>query len=172
MELQGKHIAILTENVYEDLELHYPRLRMLEAGATVHLLGAGDAVYHGKHGLPAEPDGQIDDARAEDYDAVIVPGGYSPDKMRAHPPFIEFVRQMAAQDKLVAFICHAGWVPASAGILKGRRVTSYATIKDDLVHAGAEWVDEEVVQDGKLISSRTPADLPAFCRAIIAALAD
>jgi len=105
--------------------------------------------------------------RPQDFDAVVIPGGYAPDRMRRHPPMLEFVRAMAEAEKPVAFICHAGWVPISAGIVRGRRVTSFPSIRDDLVNAGAQWVDEEVVVDRNLVSSRMPADLPAFLRALI-----
>jgi protease I len=113
----------------------------------------------------------VDDASADEFDAVVIPGGYSPDRMRRHKPLVEFVRSMHRNGRVVAFICHAGWVPASADILEGKRVTSVASIRDDLVNAGAQWVDEPVVRDGNLISSRRPSDLPAFCRTIIAAVA-
>lgn len=172
MELSGKRIAILAENLFEDLELWYPYYRLKEAGAKVQVLGAGQPSYKGKNGLSVKPDRKVEEVSADDFDAVVIPGGYSPDHMRRHPPFIDFVRQMAEEDKVVAFICHAGWVAASAGIVKGRRVTSFFAIKDDLVNAGAEWVDKEVVRDGKLISSRVPGDLPAFCRTIIESLSD
>lgn len=172
MQLNGKRIAILAENLFEDLELLYPYYRLKEAGAEVRVLGAGASSYQGKNGLSVKPDGKVDEASSAEFDAVVIPGGYSPDHMRRHPPFIDFVREMAEAGRIVAFICHAGWVPVSAGIVKGRRVTSFSSIKDDMVNAGAEWVDREVVRDGNLISSRTPDDLPAFCRTLIESLTE
>jgi protease I len=157
--------------MYEDLELWYPLLRMKEAGADVDVVGVSDVeAYESKHGYPAKVDVVVDEARPDAFDAVIIPGGYAPDRMRRHEPLLSFVRGVFENGGIVAFICHAGWVPISAGIVEGKRVTSFFAIKDDLINAGADWVDEEVVQDGNLISSRTPADLPAFCRAIIAGL--
>jgi len=171
MELTGKKVVILAEETYEDLELWYPYYRMREAGATVTIVGTGSAdVYPSKHGYPAKVDARADDVHAADIDAVIVPGGFAPDRLRRYPAVLKLVREADEAGKVVAAICHAGWVLISAGILKGRTATSVAAIKDDMVNAGAQWVDREVVRDGNLITSRTPADLPAFCRTIIAAL--
>lgn len=170
MNLTGRSVAILAENSYEDLELWYPYYRLKEAGATVQVIGTGKDRYTGKHGLPVEPELHIREVRANDFDAVVVPGGYAPDRLRRHKAVLEFVRAMANQSRIVAFICHGGWVPVSAGIVRGRRVTSFPSIRDDLTNAGAEWVDEAVVRDGALISSRRPSDLPDFCRSIIHAL--
>ncbi len=173
MELEGKRIAILAEDQYEDIELWYPLIRMKEAGADVDILGMpGVEVYHSKHDYPARVDVAVDEVSPDDFDAVIIPGGYAPDRMRRHQLLLDFVRGIYENGAVVAFICHAGWVPISAGIVEGKRVTSFSAIKDDLVNAGAEWIDEEVVQDGNLISSRTPVDLPVFCRTIIANLAE
>lgn len=169
--LKGKRVAMLAEDHYEDLELWYPLIRMKEAGAEVSIVGMpGVEVYHSKHDYPATVDVWVDEVAAEDFDAVIIPGGYAPDRIRRHGRILTFVRSVFQNGGLVAFICHAGWVPISAGIVEGKRVTSFFAIKDDLINAGAEWVDEPVVQDGNLISSRTPDDLPAFCRTIIASL--
>ena len=171
MRLSDKKIAILAENFYEDLELWYPFYRLKEEGAQITVVGTGKESYRGKHGLEVTPDMNVSDATPQQFDAVVIPGGYSPDHMRRHPRLLQLVRQMAEAGKVVAFICHAGWVPISAGIVRGRRVTSFHSIRDDLTNAGAHWVDEEVVRDENLISSRSPADLPAFCRAIIEAMA-
>ena len=171
MILEGKRIAILAEDHYEDLELWYPLIRMKEAGAEVDVVGMpGVEAYHSKHEYPAKVDVALDKVVPGDFDAVIIPGGYAPDLMRRHQPVLDFVRGIFENGGIVAFICHAGWVPISAGIVEGKTVTSFYAIKDDLINAGAVWVDQEVVQDGNLISSRTPADLPAFCRTIIASL--
>lgn len=171
MELTGKRVAVLAEAQYEDLELWYPAMRLREAGATVTIVGTGSAdTYRGKHGVPVIVDEDADEVTAGDFDAVIIPGGYAPDRLRRYQPVLDLVRKTYEQGKVVAFICHAGWVPISAGVVKGKRCTSAASIKDDLVNAGARWEDAEVVVDGKLISSRGPSDLPAFCREIIAAL--
>lgn len=171
MELEGKRIAVLAEDMYEDLELWYPLIRMKEAGADVEVVGMpGVEAYESKHGYAVKVDVAVDEVSSVDFDAVVVPGGYAPDRMRRHEPLLDFVRGVFDEGGVVAFICHAGWVPISAGIVDGKRVTSFFAIKDDLINAGAKWVDEEVVQDGNLISSRTPVDLPAFCRTIIAAL--
>jgi protease I len=173
MELKGKRVAILAENLYQELELWYPLLRMREAGAEVTVVGTGSAdTYTSKHGYPAAVDAAASEVTADDFDAVIIPGGYAPDLMRRDPAMVNLVREASAQDKIVAAICHAGWMLASADVLKGKQATCFYAIKDDLVNAGATYVDQEVVQDGHLITSRTPADLPAFCRAIIAALKD
>jgi len=172
MKLIGKRVAILAENNYQDLELWYPLLRLREEGAEVRVIGTGSATTHtSKHGYPVEVDAPADEVSAADFDGIVIPGGYAPDLMRRSPAMVGLVRDAFQQGRVVAAICHAGWVLVSAGVLKGRRVTSFFAIKDDMVNAGAEWVDEEVVQDGNLITSRTPPDLPAFCRAIIAALA-
>jgi protease I len=170
MKLRGKKIAVLAEELFEDLELWYPLIRMREEGADVLVLGTGKSEFHGKQGLRVKPDLSVEDASPGDFQAVIIPGGYSPDRMRRHKALLKFVRGVFDEGNLVAFICHAGWVPISAKIVSGRRVTSFFSIADDLRNAGATWVDEEVVEDGNLISSRDPRDLPAFCRAIIAAL--
>ena len=171
MKLGGKRIAILSENMYQEMELWVPYYRLKEEGAEVKVIGAGGAKsYASKHGYPVNVDAQADQVSAVEFDAVIVPGGYAPDMMRRHAPMVKLVREAAQQGKVVAAICHAGWMLVSAGILKGRRATSFFSIKDDLVAAGANWVDEEVVVDGNLITSRRPDDLPAFCRAIVAAL--
>ena len=171
MSLQGKRIAILAENDYEDLELLYPWLRLIEAGARVDVVGSGNADgYVSKHGYPIKVDVKAEAITAADYDGVVVPGGFAPDRMRRYPAMLQLVRELNAQGKVVAAICHAGWVFVSAGILKGKTVTSTPAIKDDMINAGATWVDQEVVQDGNMITSRKPGDLPAFMKAIIAYL--
>jgi protease I len=172
MNLTGKRVAILVENFCEDLELWYPYYRLQEAGADVMLLGTGKGTYTSKHGYAAEEDLLVDDVEPRDYSAVIIPGGYSPDHMRRHPPMIEFVRKAHDHGAVIAFICHGGWVPISAGILKGRKATSFFAIKDDMVNAGAEWSDAEVVRDGNLVSSRSPKDLPAFMKAVLEAMGE
>lgn len=171
MEIPGKRIAILAEDNYEDLELWYPLLRMREAGATVMIVGMpGREVYHSKHDYPVTVDATANAVSANDFDAVIIPGGYAPDRIRRHQLMLDLVKGIFEKGGVVAFICHAGWVPISAGIVNGKRVTSVSSIKDDLVNAGAEWEDLEVVEDDTLISSRGVSDLPAFCKAIMAAL--
>lgn len=171
MTLQGKRIAVLAEDYVEDIELQYPYWRMREAGAEVVIVGApGASTHFTKHEAPITVDAGADTVAATDFDAVIIPGGYAPDRMRRHPEMLDFVRRMNDKGGVVAMICHAGWVPISAGILKGKRATSFYSIKDDMVNAGVQWVDEPVVVDGNLISSRSPDDLPQFCIAIIAAL--
>ena len=172
MRLDGKRIAILAENMYQEMELWVPYYRFKEEGAEVKVVGAGGAKsYTSKHGYPVSVDVQADQVSPVEFDAVIVPGGYAPDMMRRHEPMVRLVRESAQQGKVVAAICHAGWMLVSADLVRGRRVTGFFSIKDDLVNAGAQWVDEEVVVDGNLVTSRKPDDLPAFCREIVKALA-
>jgi len=170
MRLKNKKIAMFIEDIFEDLEFWYPYYRMKEEGAIVTVIGSGKESYTGKNGVPAKQDISIKDAKVGEFDALIIPGGYAPDKMRRMPEMIDFVAKMNQEDKPIAAICHAGWMLASAKILNGKRATSFFAIKDDMVNAGAMWIDEEVVQAGNLITSRTPGDLPAFCRAIIGSL--
>lgn len=171
MTLQGKRVAVLAENMYQELELWYPLLRLREAGAETLVVGTGSAAtYTSKHGYPVDVDAVAGELRAADVDAVVVPGGYAPDLMRRYPAMVGLVREAFEQGKVVAAICHAGWLLVSAGILQGKKATCFFAIKDDLVNAGATYVNQEVVVDGNLITSRTPMDLPAFCRAIVDAL--
>jgi len=172
MKLKGKKVAILAENDYETRELWYPRYRLEEEGAEVVILGTGQDQYVSKHGLAVSADMAVDDANPDDYSAVIIPGGYAPDSMRTHQPLLDFVKAIFDKGSIVGYICHAGWVAASADIVKGKRVTSFHSIRDDMVNAGAEWVDEAVVKDGNLISSRVPPDLPAFSRTLIESLSN
>ena len=162
---------MLAETLFEDLELWYPLIRMREAGAMVLVVGSGSSdVYRGKHGLEVKVDASAEKVEAGDFDAIIVPGGYCPDHLRRYSSVLRLVKDAHDQGKLVAAICHAPWVLISAGILNGRTVTCFKSIKDDVVNAGAHYVDREVVRDGNIITSRFPDDLPAFCREIIAAL--
>lgn len=168
MALKGKRIAVLVENLYQEMELWVPVYRFREEGAEVTVVGPkADEVYKSKNGYPARSNLAAADARAEDFDAVVIPGGYAPDLMRRDEAMVDFVRAMHEQGKVVAAICHAGWMLVSAGIANGRRLTSFWSIKDDMNVAGAQWVDEPVVVDGNLITSRIPDDLPAFNRAIM-----
>ena len=172
MQLKGKRVAILAENLYQEMELWVPYYRLKEEGAEVQVVGTGGAKnYTSKYGYPVNVDIQAEQVTAVEYDAVVIPGGFAPDLMRRSAAMVKLVREAFQQGKVVAAICHAGWMPVSAGILKGKRATSFFSIKDDLVNAGATWVDEEVVVDGNLITSRTPGDLPAFCREVVRALA-
>ncbi len=170
MELTGKRVAVLVEDLYQDLEVWYPALRLREAGVLVTFIGPAMRSYSSKHGYPVEADAAADDARASDLDAVVVPGGYAPDLMRRHHGMVRLVREASEQGKVLGVICHGGWMLASAGVLQGRRVTGFFAIKDDLVNAGAVYEDAEVIRDGNLVTSRQPEDLPAFCRTIIEAL--
>lgn len=161
-------VAILVEQQYQVLEVWYPWLRLNEDGVKSSFIGvrAGD-IYPSKEGYPVTADASILDVSTDDFDAVIIPGGFAPDFMRREPAFASFVADMNARGKVVAAICHGGWMLVSAGILKGRAATSFFAIKDDLIAAGAQWEDAEVVVDGNLITSRKPEDLTAFTTAII-----
>jgi len=173
MKLAGKRVAVLAENMYQELELWYPLLRLREAGAETFVVGSGSAdTYTSKLGYPVQVDRVADEVSAAEIDAVVIPGGYSPDLMRRHPAMVKLVREAFEQGKVVAAICHAGWMLASADVVKGKKATCFYAIKDDLVNAGAIYVDAEVVRDGNLITSRMPSDLPAFCRTIIEALSE
>lgn len=169
--LAGKRILTFVGDTYEDLELWYPKLRLIEAGAKVVVAGekAGHK-YEGKNGYPCVSDAAIAEMNAADFDGVVVPGGFMPDKLRRDPQVLKLVRDFAAAGKLVAAICHGGWIPISAGVYRGVRVTGSAGIKDDLVNAGAIWEDVPVVIDRHFVSSRKPDDLPDFCRGIIGVL--
>lgn len=173
MKLSGKRVAIFAEQQYQDLELWYPYYRLREEGAGVTVVGSGTArEYHGKYGYPVKVDKNIDEVRAEDFDALIIPGGFAPDYMRRNEVMVQFVRDMHAEGKIIAAICHGPWMLASAEVVSGKNVTSFFAIKSDLAHAGALWQDKEVVVDGTFVTSRNPQDLPAFCQAIIRALSN
>lgn len=166
--ITGKRILFFVGNIYEDLELWYPKLRLIEAGAKVVVAGpkAGEK-YDGKHGYPCVSDAAIADMQSKDFDGLIVPGGFMPDHLRRDAKVLELVREFSAAGKLVAAICHGGWIPISAGVYRGVRVTGSLGIKDDLVNAGAIWEDAAVVVDRHFVSSRKPDDLPEFCRGIL-----
>lgn len=168
MPSKKKNVLIFVADTYEDLELQYPKYRLIEAGANVVIAGEkkGES-YKGKHGYPCKADISLSDVNVKDFDALIIPGGYAPDKLRINPDALRITQEFNKQKKLIAFICHAGWVPISAQILKGIKCTSYSAIKDDMINAGVKWVDQDVVIDKHFISSRSPADLPKFCPAII-----
>jgi protease I len=172
MSLEGKTILFFAGPLYEDLELWYPKIRLEEEGARTVVAGTGEKTYQGKRGYPLTVDTSVDQLDAKDFDGLVIPGGYAPDVMRRSSKLLQLTREIHDAGKPVAFICHAGWVPISAGIVKGRRGTSVGAIKDDLVNAGMLWEDSPVVVDGNLVSSRTPADLPAFMRALIRCLED
>lgn len=166
--LAGQRVLMFVENVYEDLELWYPKLRLIEAGAEVVVAGPeANQTYHGKHSYPCKSDAQISDMQSAKFDGVVVPGGFMPDKLRRDPKVLSLVSEFAQNGKLVAAICHGGWIPISAKVYKGVRVTGSPGIKDDLINAGAIWEDAAAVVDRHFVSSRKPDDLPAFCQAIL-----
>jgi protease I len=168
MKLKGKKIIQLVSGDFEDLELWYPVLRLREEGAEVHIVGEkADEEYIGKYGVPIVSDFSFGEVNPENYDAILVPGGWSPDKLRRFPEVISMVKEMNTNTKPIGQICHAGWVLISAKILNGVKVTSTPGIKDDMENAGAAWVNEPVVVDGHIVSSRRPPDLPDYMRAFI-----
>jgi protease I len=170
--LSGQRILVLVGDIYEDLELWYPKLRLIEAGVEVVVAGPeAGRQYAGKNGYPCVSDAAIDQMRCEDFHGLVVPGGFMPDKLRRDPRVLELVRQFDAAGKLIAAVCHGGWIPISAGVYRGVRVTGSPGIKDDLVNAGAIWEDAAVVIDRHFVSSRKPDDLPDFCRGILSVLA-
>jgi len=163
-------VAVLVENDYQDMEVWVPLYRLREEGYRAVVVGPQAKEYASKHGYPVRADIAASQARSDDFIGVVVPGGWAPDRLRQDPAVLQLVRELFEKRRLVAAICHAGWMPASAGILKGKRATSFFSIRDDMANAGATWVDQEVVVDGNLITSRKPDDLPAFCREIVKAL--
>lgn len=162
-----KTILAFLDDIYEDLELWYPKLRLEEAGYSTRLAAPEIKSYDGKHGYPTPADMRIADAHSKDFAGLLIPGGFMPDKLRRDAKVLSLTREFFEQGKLVAFICHGGWIPISAKILKGRKATGSRGIKDDLENAGAIWIDEPVVVDGNLISSRTPKDLAPFAKAMV-----
>ena len=172
-DLSGKRILCFVGDVYEDLELWYPKLRLQEAGAEVVLAGpeAGQS-YSGKNGYPCVSDAAISEMNADDFDGVICPGGFMPDKLRRDPKVLSLIAEFHEAGKLVAAICHGGWMPISAKVYDGVRVTGSPGIKDDLENAGAVWEDAAVVVDRHFVSSRKPDDLPDFCRGILQVLGE
>ncbi len=174
MQLKGKKIAILLDDLFQDLEVYYPYLRFLEAGADVLLVGKTGTgpTYKGKYGLSITAHTTADKVKDQSFDAIFIPGGWAPDKMRLDRNILEIVRKAMAENRLVMVICHGGWVLASAGVLKGRHMTCYEAIIDDVKNAGATFEDAELVEDGNLLSSRKPMDLPALLRRAVERLSD
>lgn len=171
MTLQGVRVALLIEDEYQILEGWYPLLRLQEAGAQVTVVGSGTkSTYDSKDHYPMPADAAAGEVDAADFDAVFVPGGFAPDNMRLHPEMVQLVRDAFLAGKLVSAICHGGWMLVSAGALKGRQATGYLPIKDDVQNAGGIWLDQPVVEDGNVITARTPVDLPPFMAAVIAYL--
>ncbi len=171
--IEGKRVAVLVEKLYEDLELWYPVYRLREAGCDVKIVGPKSGeTYPSKHGYPARSDTAAHLVTAAHFDAVVIPGGYSPDHMRRCKEMVALVAESARQGKVVAAICHGPWMLCSARCLKGRKVTGFSAIRDDVENAGGLWEDAPVVRDGNLVTSRTPDDLPDFLRGILAALAE
>jgi protease I len=171
MRLKGKKVITVIENDFEDSELIYPHYRLKEEGAISHIVGKeAEKTYTGKNGVPVVSDLSFDQARIEEYDAILIPGGWAPDKLRRYKEVLEMVHFMNDSKKIIGQICHAGWVLISADILKGVQVTSTPGIKDDMMNAGASWHNEEIVVDGHIVSSRRPPDLPAYGRALVEAI--
>jgi protease I len=171
MKLAGKRVGMFIEAEFEDLEYWVPRMRLEEEGAQVVTIGTGSSdIYRGKGGLAARPDTTAAQVSAADFDAVIVPGGWCPDKLRRYEAVLTIVREAYHAGKIVASICHGGWVLISAGVVRGHRATGSVAIKDDLTNAGAQWVDEAAFRDGNLVWGRVVADIPAFCRELVSAI--
>jgi protease I len=172
MRLDGKRIAVLVASGVEDLEYYVPYMRLQEEGAEV--LGAGLSLdpVTGKNGLEIKPDVTIETLNSSELDALVVPGGWAPDKLRRYKAVTDLVKEMDTAGKVIGIICHGGLVPISAGILEGRRATGSLGIKDDLVNAGATWVDEPAFREGNLVWGRVVADIPDFCRELVAALVE
>lgn len=163
-----KKAVVLIADDYQNIEVWYPLLRLREAGWSVMTAGVDSKkAYKGKNGYPITVDTTVEEVRAADFDCIVIPGGWAPDFIRRNKTAVDLVSQMDASGKIVAAICHAGWVLASANVLRGRRCTSFFAIKDDVVNAGGKWEDAEVVVDRNLVTSRKPEDLPAFCKAIL-----
>ncbi|MDX6287091.1 MAG: protease [Frankiales bacterium] len=173
MTLADKKVLVLAANLFEDMELLYPVFRLREEDVAVTIAGLDDKPVSGKKGHgPVPVDTTVDQVSAEAFDALVIPGGFAPDMLRRSEKVLDLVRAFDTATKPIAFICHAGWVPISAKILKGRRATSVGAIRDDMENAGVDWVDEPTVVDGHLISARTPDDLGPWMKALLAALAD
>jgi len=171
MVLKPRKVLLLAADDFEDMELLYPLYRLAEEDVEVTVAGLDDHPVRGKKGHgPVQVDTTVGDVSATEFDALVIPGGYAPDKLRRSDTVLELVRAFDDAGKPIAFICHAGWVPISAKIIKGRRATSVTAIRDDMVNAGADWVDEAAVVDGNLISARTPADLGPWMKALLRAL--
>ncbi len=173
MRLQGKTIGYFVAQEVEDLEFWVPVMRLREEGAQVVVIGLTTQTVHGKHGLEMTPDVSIDEApRADQLDGIVIPGGWAPDKLRRNQKVLQLVRDVHARGKIVATICHGGWVPISAGIMQGRKATGSKGIKDDITNAGGIWVDEAAFREGNMVWGRVVEDIPAFCRELVAALAE
>jgi len=170
LSLSGKRVAILLADGFEDLEFFYPYYRLLEEGAEVVVVGVDKKAACGKYGYSAEPDASIREVTADEFHGLVIPGGKAPENLRIHEDIVKFVRRMHELGKPIAAICHGPQLLISAGVLHGRTVTCVKKIRDDVVNAGASYVDEPVVRDGNIITSRVPPDLPHFCRELIRAL--
>jgi protease I len=173
MRLQNKRVGVFVEDGFEDLEFWVPVMRLREEGVQVTVIGSGRADrFRGKHCLEAQADVAAGQISADDLDALVVPGGWAPDKLRRVPTVLELVRSVYQQGKIIGSICHAGWVLISAGVVKGHRATGSSGIKDDLTNAGATWVDEAAFRDGNLVWGRVVDDIPDFCRELVSAMSD
>lgn len=172
MDLKLRRTAIFVENLYQEMEVWVPYFRLQEAGARVTLVGPKKETYRSKLGYPAEAELDANEAARHRFDALIIPGGYAPDLLRANERLVEMVRSHVQQEAVVAAICHGTWMLASADVLRGRRVTGATQIRDDIRNAGATWVDQASVRDRNIITSRKPGDLPHFCAALVEALAE
>jgi len=173
MRLQNKRVGVFVEDGFEDLEFWVPVMRLREEGAQVTVIGSGRAdSFRGKHCLEVTPDVAADRVSADEFDALVVPGGWAPDKLRRVPAVLDLVRSVYRQGKILGSICHGGWVLVSAGVAKGHRATGSTGIKDDLTNAGASWVDQAAFRDGNLVWGRVVEDIPDFCRELVSAISN